>query len=54
VSATDLLLIAWIAIFAVQGAYRGLLAQALSLIGFGIGALAGSWIAPQFLADNSP
>jgi hypothetical protein len=54
VSATDLLLIAWIAIFAVQGAYRGLLAQALSLIGFGIGALAGSWVAPQFLADNSP
>jgi len=54
VSATDLLLIAWIAIFALQGAYRGLLAQALSLIGFGIGALAGSWAAPQFLADNSP
>lgn len=53
-SATDLLLLAWIAIFAVQGAYRGLFAQALSLIGFGIGALAGSWIAPQFLADNSP
>lgn len=53
-SATDLLLIAWIAIFAVQGAYRGLIAQALSLIGFGIGALAGSWVAPQFLADNSP
>jgi S1-C subfamily serine protease len=54
VSATDLLLIAWIAIFALQGAYRGLLAQALSLIGLGIGALAGSWVAPQFLADNSP
>ncbi len=53
-SATDLLLIAWIAIFALQGAYRGLLAQALSLIGFGVGALAGSWAAPQFLADNSP
>lgn len=53
-SATDVLLIAWIAIFALQGAYRGLLAQALSLIGFGIGALAGSWVAPQFLADNSP
>ena len=53
-SVTDLLLVAWIAIFALQGAYRGLLAQALSLIGFGIGALAGSWLAPQFLADNSP
>jgi S1-C subfamily serine protease len=54
VSATDVLLLAWIAIFALQGAYRGLLAQAFSLIGFGIGALAGSWVAPQFLADNSP
>jgi S1-C subfamily serine protease len=54
VSVTDALLIAWIGIFALQGAYRGLLAQALSLIGLGIGALAGSWVAPQFLADNSP
>jgi S1-C subfamily serine protease len=54
VSVTDVLLIAWIAIFAVQGAYRGMVAQALSLIGLGIGALAGSWVAPQLLADNSP
>jgi S1-C subfamily serine protease len=54
VRVTDVLLIAWIAIFAVQGAYRGLVAQALSLIGLGIGALAGSWVAPQLLADNSP
>jgi S1-C subfamily serine protease len=54
VTVTDVLLILWVAIFAVQGAYRGLVAQALSLIGLGIGALAGSWIAPQLLADNSP
>jgi S1-C subfamily serine protease len=54
VSVTDVLLIAWIAIFAVQGAYRGMVAQALSLIGLGIGALGGSWVAPQVLADNSP
>jgi Trypsin-like peptidase domain/Colicin V production protein len=54
VSVTDILLIAWVAIFAVQGAYRGLVAQALSLVGFGIGALAGSWVAPQLLSDNSP
>jgi S1-C subfamily serine protease len=54
VSVTDVLLILWVAIFAVQGAYRGLVAQSLSLVGLGIGALAGSWIAPQFLPDNSP
>jgi S1-C subfamily serine protease len=54
VSVTDVLLIAWVAIFAVQGTYRGLVAQALSLIGLCIGALAGSWIAPQLLSDNSP
>jgi S1-C subfamily serine protease len=54
VSVADVLLILWVAIFAVQGAYRGLVAQALSLIGLGIGALAGSWIAPQFLPANSP
>ena len=51
---TDVLLIVWVAIFVVQGAYRGLVAQALSLVGFGIGALAGSWVAPQLLSDNSP
>jgi S1-C subfamily serine protease len=54
VSVTDILLIVWVAIFAIQGAYRGLVAQALSLVGFGIGALAGSWVAPQLLSDNSP
>jgi hypothetical protein len=54
VTLTDVLLILWVAIFAVQGGFRGLIAQALSLIGLGIGALAGSWIAPHLLADNSP
>jgi S1-C subfamily serine protease len=54
VTLTDVLLILWVAIFAVQGAFRGLIAQALSLIGLGIGALAGSWIAPHLLSDNSP
>ena len=53
-SVTDILLVVWVAIFAIQGAYRGLVAQALSLVGFGIGALAGSWVAPQLLSDNSP
>jgi S1-C subfamily serine protease len=54
VSITDVLLILWVALFAVQGAYRGLVVQTLSLIGLGIGALAGSWLAPQFLSENSP
>lgn len=47
-------MIVWVAIFALQGAYRGLAAQALSLLGLGIGAFAGSWVAPKLLADNSP
>jgi S1-C subfamily serine protease len=50
---TDVLLILWVAIFAVQGAYRGLIAQALSLLGLAIGALAGSWVAPHLLPENS-
>jgi S1-C subfamily serine protease len=54
VSLTDVLVIAWVAIFVVQGVYRGLVAQALSLIGLAIGALAGSWIAPKLFAENSP
>ena len=50
---TDVLVILWAAIFVVQGAYRGLIAQALSLVGLAIGALAGSWIAPHLLSKNS-
>jgi S1-C subfamily serine protease len=52
-SLTDVLVVLWVAIFFVQGIYRGLIAQALALIGLGIGALAGSWIAPKLLSDNS-
>jgi S1-C subfamily serine protease len=51
---TDVLLILWVALFAVQGAFRGLVAQSLSLVGLVIGALGGSWIAPRLLSDNSP
>jgi S1-C subfamily serine protease len=54
VSVTDVLVVLWVAIFVLQGIYRGLIAQALSLLGLGIGALAGSWIAPRVLAENSP
>ena len=53
-SFTDVLVILWVGIFVVQGVYRGLMAQAFSLVGLALGALAGSWIAPKFLAENSP
>jgi S1-C subfamily serine protease len=54
VTVTDVLLILWVALFIVQGAFRGLIAQVLSLVGLAVGALAGSWIAPRLLAENSP
>ncbi|HJS70590.1 MAG TPA: serine protease [Gaiellaceae bacterium] len=50
----DVLVVLWVVLFALQGAYRGLVAQALSLVGLGIGALAGSWIAPKLLSEGSP
>ena len=50
----DVLVVIWVALFALQGAYRGLVAQALSLVGLAIGALAGSWIAPKLLNEGSP
>jgi S1-C subfamily serine protease len=53
VSLTDVLVIVWVAIFVVQGVYRGLVVQALALIGLAIGALIGSWIAPKLFAENS-
>jgi S1-C subfamily serine protease len=49
----DVLVVLWLGIFALQGAYRGLVAQALSLVGLAIGALAGSWIAPKLLSEGS-
>ena len=42
----DGLVVIWVAIFALQGAYRGLVAQGLSLVGLASGALLGSWIGP--------
>jgi hypothetical protein len=54
VSVTDVFVLLWVAIFVLQGFYRGLIAQVLSLVGLAVGALAGSWIAPRLLADNSP
>ena len=49
----DILVVLWVVLFALQGAYRGLVAQALSLVGLAIGALAGSWIAPKLLSEGS-
>jgi S1-C subfamily serine protease len=54
VSVTDVLVILWVAIFVLQGVHRGLVAQALSFVGLAIGAVAGSWIGPRLLAENSP
>jgi hypothetical protein len=54
VTLTDVLVVLWVGLFALQGAYRGLIAQALSLVGLGIGALVGSWIAPKLLSEGSP
>jgi hypothetical protein len=50
----DILVVVWVVLFALQGAYRGLVAQALSLVGCAIGALTGSWIAPKILSEGSP
>jgi len=41
----DVLVVLWVALFALQGAYRGLVAQALSLVGLAIGALSLSRLA---------
>jgi S1-C subfamily serine protease len=49
----DILVVLWVVLFALQGAYRGLVAQALSLVGLAIGALVGSWIAPKLLSEGS-
>jgi S1-C subfamily serine protease len=50
----DVLVVLLVALFAAQGAYRGLLAQAFSIVGLWIGALLGSWIAPKLLSAGSP
>ena len=50
----DLLLLLGVAFFAAFGFLRGLTAQALSLGGLAVGAVAGSFAAPYLLPDNSP
>lgn len=51
-SLADVLLVVWVGLFAVQGIYRGLVAQVLALLGLGLGAFIGSWIAPQFVGGG--
>lgn len=50
----DLLLVLLVVGFAALGLHRGFVAQLLSLAGLGVGGVAGSWLAPLFLAENSP
>ena len=52
----DVLVIAWLAITALVGLRRGFTGQAVALIGFAIGAIIGSRLAPALLSggDRSP
>jgi S1-C subfamily serine protease len=51
--AVDLIVIAWVAVSAVLGARRGLVANVLGLAGFAIGAVLGARIAPHLLHGGS-
>ena len=48
----DVLFLAWLALFATSGLFRGLAAQVLALTGVGAGLVAGAWLAPHVLADG--
>jgi S1-C subfamily serine protease len=54
VTVADVLLVLWVLLFAAFGYYRGFIAQLLSLAGLAVGGIAGSWIAPHLLPENSP
>ena len=49
----DVLLVAWVAMMAAQGFFRGLAAQMLSIVGVAIGAFLGSWLAPHVVPGDS-
>jgi S1-C subfamily serine protease len=53
VSPFDLLLVAWVLVFGLSGFFRGFAAQAVSLVGVGVGLLAGAWLAPHLLSDGA-
>lgn len=52
-TALDWIIIAFVALMALWGYAQGLLASALSLAGFAVGAVAGSRLAPLLLPDGS-
>ena len=54
VTLADVLLLAWVALLALQGFFRGFVAQAISLAGIAIGGLAGAWLAPKLFGEDSP
>jgi S1-C subfamily serine protease len=53
VTIADVLLVAWVAMMAAQGFFRGLAAQILSIVGVAIGAFLGSWLAPHVVPGDS-
>ncbi len=53
VTLLDLIAVVWIVFSCFQGARRGLVANALSLIGFAAGAVIGSRLAPHLLAAGA-
>ena len=53
VTGADVIVIVWVLLSAMIGFRRGLAAQALSLIGFAVGAWIGSRLAPQALSDSA-
>jgi S1-C subfamily serine protease len=53
VNVVDVLVLLGVALFAGMGALRGLAAQVLSLGGLALGALAGSFVGPYLLPENS-
>ena len=52
-SVADFLLVGWVALLALQGFFRGLAAQAISLAGIVLGGLGGAWAAPKLVGDDS-
>jgi uncharacterized membrane protein required for colicin V production len=53
VTVADVLLVAWVALMAAQGFFRGLAAQVLSIVGVAVGAFLGSWLAPHIVPGDS-
>ena len=50
----DLVVLVWVLLAALTGLRRGMVAQLTALIGFGVGALIGSRVAPHLLSGQRP